>query len=343
MKSRLIKFLIVFALILGAAEVFVRINGKYFYALTDKILLKVKILERSPETEVLFIGSSRFLDAIDQGVFSKQLESKTGKKIKSMNGATTGIDADRFAYFSHIAAKNKHLTHVVLEASPPTLNHSKAVFLRELKKEKVKDQPAEPGPAASARKEVFADKFETRLQTWVTESIALVEYRKSLRADVLLKLLVLYTADSIDPNTWSRKGIVRNLFSSSDFKMPENLSEKFTPDVITPSSIDAVPPAKKLRASRFYENLQVISGIFSESGMEVIWVAPPVTEAMWTKNSSLKYTQYYKATAFRYGSFFYDCAGSDLGDEFYRDPTHLNVKGRALFSTVLADQLAEHF
>ncbi|MDC0259402.1 hypothetical protein OAK43_04110 [Verrucomicrobiales bacterium] len=333
MNPRLIKFLIIFTLVIGGFEVFARVNGKYFYALSDKVLLKAEIPERSPETKVLFIGSSRFLDAIDHTVFSEVIAERTGNEFKSLNGATTGFDGARFAYFAEIAADSPQLTHVILEASSPSLQDGKLDF---------PDQKSVPEVPENERKEVFADIFETHLQDWLTQNIALVKYRKSLRPKVLLKLLVLFTADSIDPNFWMRKGIARNLFGSSEFDVAEDFIDNFKPDVITPTTITESP--ENLNPNHIYGNLENLSTIFSKNrNLTVIWVAPPVSKEKRKGNYSEKFTGFYQDIAFRFGSTFYDYAGLGMDEEFLRDPTHLNAKGRALFSTILADQLAGHF
>ena len=106
-----------------------------------------------------------------------------------------------------------------------------------------------------------------------------------------------------------------------------------------------MPTTEKLRPNHIYENLESISKIFADSGLEVIWVAPPVSVEKQKGNYSRKFTGYYQAIAFQYGRVFYDYAGTGLDNEFFRDPSHLNTKGRALFSTVLAESLvaADHF
>lgn len=82
-KPRLLKFLFFFCLILVALEGFVRAQGSYFFMLSDKLLLKVAILKRAEETRVLFLGTSRFLDAIAEQDFTDELEKLTGERIKT--------------------------------------------------------------------------------------------------------------------------------------------------------------------------------------------------------------------------------------------------------------------
>jgi hypothetical protein len=332
MKSRLTKFLVLFVLIVTALDIFVDVNGSYFYALSDKLLLKTAILERAPDTKVLFLGSSRFVDGIEQKKFTDELEVVTGLKYKSLNGATTGSQGERTAYFANIAVTNKNLTHVILEASSPAQKDGELGFA---------EGPATAQPFEEDSDERFAIKFENRLQSWLTGNVALVRYRKALRLKTILQLPVLYLAGSIDPNIWSRKGVVRNLFTSADAGITEEIISKFKPEIIR-SDNNTIDP-KPISSSEQYDNLVRLSDIFAESGIEVIWVAPPVSAKKMSSNYGPKKTRMYQAVACRYDTVFYDYAGLGADQNLLRDTTHLNSKGRRVFSIALARQLAEHF
>ena len=329
MNSRLVKSLILMALIISAAEIFVRANSDNFFALSDKLLLKVEILERNPDTRVLCLGTSRFLDAIDERQFSSEIERLTGKKIKVMNAATTGSQGARFEYFAEIAAKNLNLTHVILEADPPALQDGKLNFPDQLTSEDTTD----------SENQKFASRIETRLQAWVVDHIAIVKYRKALRPATFEKLFVLATSDAIAPNAWSRKGILRNFFVSSEVEVTDQIIADFRPEIITRESVTT--PPDKLKPGVELKHLQRISEIFADSDIEVIWVAPPVSEAKIRSNHNSKYSAYYRDLAYRHGTEFYDYAGNVTDPQYLRDPTHLNAVGRHVFTAILAHDLAE--
>ncbi len=331
MKSRLIVFLILFALVLGVFEVFVRANGKYFFALSDRVLLRTAILERSPDTRILFIGTSRFLDGIDQTQFSETLEKRTGQHFKCLNGATAGIQGARFAYFAEIAAKNEFLTHVILEVSPPSLHKS----VLNLPNQNVVE-------TVSTKSEgKFATRFENQLQDWIGQHIGIVKYRKAMRPKTLSKLVALYSSDFVDPAVWSRKGALRSIFSPVSYEVTEDHLSNIQPDITIPDLVNAVPG--DFEKNQYFEGLEKVSRFFSDSDIKVIWVAPPVSPESRSANHGPQFTSQYQVIAHRYGSVFYDYAGTDFDPELLRDPTHLNAKGRKVFSTVLADQIADHF
>jgi len=331
MKSRLIIFLILFALILGTFEIFVRVNGEYFFSLSDRVLLKTAILERSTDTPVLFIGTSRFLDGIDQGIFSDALKKETGQRFKCFNGATAGIQGARFAYFAEMAAKKETLTHVILEMSPPALHKSELNFPDQENTETITEDPESR----------FATRFENRLQNWVSKHVGLVKYRKAMRPKTLLKLVVLYSSDFIDPAVWSRKGGLRNLFPSDDYEVTDEHFATIRPEIIKANSIKAVPD--DFEANQYYEALEKVSKVFSDSGIKIIWVAPPVSIESRDANHGPQFTAPYQVIAHQYGSTFYDYTGVEIDPGLFRDPGHLNEEGRKIFSTVLAKQLAGHF
>ncbi|MEO0415938.1 MAG: hypothetical protein AAF226_13405, partial [Verrucomicrobiota bacterium] len=215
MKSKLVKFLLGLALLLFLTEWIVRANAPYFHALSDRMLLKAKILERAPETKVLFLGTSRFLDGINHLQFSDELEELTGEEWKSLNGATGGLTGDRITHFAKLALDHPGLTHVIVEASPPAMSDSRFGI------------PTESStPETQPKSERFADRFEHRLQDSVSNHIATVKYRKALRPQQFSKLFVLYTADLMDPNIWSRKRALQQLLLPTNLDIPSGVVEK---------------------------------------------------------------------------------------------------------------------
>lgn len=333
MNARLSIFLLSFFLILAGLEVAMRWNGEAFHALTDPLLIKAAILERSPETNVLFLGTSRFVDGIEQETFAREISEISGKSIRVLNGATTGSQGDRSAYFAELATKHPGLTHVILEASPPALVGGDLGF----------EQTAEGEPALEldpdARKSLFADRFESQLQDWFRSKLALVRLRKSLRPKPLLKLPVILLSDIVDPNVWSRKRVLTSLFLSSPDGPESSLPEGVTPETITGSNQTEDAIVQKDQ----FTMMTRLCEIFGKSDLEVIWVAPPVRPSKRSENHNSDYTAMYSIAAERFGIEFLDYAATNLDESLFRDPTHLNAKGRSIFSRILARDLAENF
>lgn len=328
MRSRLVKFLTILILLLFVLEGVVRVNGKYFHALSDRMLFKAKILERETDTKVLFLGTSRLLDGVNHQVFSKELESISGHYFKSLNGATTGLQNERLAYFSQLAAENAGLTHVVIEVSPPAMADGT------MKLPELEGQP-QADPVAADR---FADRVENRLQKSFINHVALVKYRKALRPRTFSKLLILYTANIIDPNIWSRKRPLEAIFLPANVTVTKVMEAELVPVVTKANAKAQTQPEGK-----DFANLEKIANIFKDSSIDVIWVAPPVSEKAILKNHNHRFSGFYQAIANQTGASFYDYAGIGFDKAMLRDGTHLNPKGRDLFSKLLARHLAGHF
>jgi hypothetical protein len=328
MKSRFAKFLLLISLIVGALELFVRANSDDFFALSDKLLLKVEILARNPDTRVLCLGTSRFLDAIDERQFGSEIERLTGEKIKVMNAATTGSQGARFAYFAEIAAKNKTLTHVILEATPPALQDGELNFPDQIAPDTL------PGESPIS----FAIQVEDRLKQWVTDHVAIAKYRKALRPSTMEKLFVLQTSNWIAPNAWSRKGIIRNFFTSPEVEVTEQAIAAMRPQIIERGTLEL--PIQPLRDDVAHDHLKRVSEIFSASNIQVIWVSPPVSSEKSHSNHNGKYSDFYRDIVQQHDAVFYDYAINSLDDRYLHDPTHLNASGRFLFTAILARDLA---
>ncbi len=327
MKSPLARFLFFFVLLLVGLEVVVRANGRYFYALSDSMLLNAKILEREPETKILFLGTSRFLDAIDHHLFTKELAAHTGINLKSLNAATTGLQSERLAWFSKVAVSNPGLTHVIIEASPPAMGSDGKL-----------DLPGHSSPVTSPAEEVrFADRFESHLQSWAMEHIALATYRKALRPKTVIKLFVLYTANIMDPNIWSRKRPLESIFLPANESVSPAMVSALEPVIIAPG-----PAPASTTSGESFENLKTIADIFQNSKLKVIWVAPPVSVAQVPANHNSTFTSYYQTIANQVGATFYDYAGQGWEEQYLRDPSHLSARGRSVFTKVLAAHLARH-
>jgi hypothetical protein len=327
MKSPLTRFLIILLLILITIELLVRANGKYFYALSDSMLLNAKILEREPETKILFLGTSRFLDAIDHHLFTKELAIHTGVTLKSLNAATTGLQNERLAWFSEVAVANPGLTHVIIEASPPAMGSDGKLNF-----------PGQNSPAVdSAETARFPDRFENRLQSWVMDHIALATYRKALRPKTLIKLFVLHTANFMDPNVWSRKRPLQSIFFPVNEEVTPQMIANREPAIVAPGPTPATVPSGET-----FANLKKIADIFQSHQLKVIWVAPPVSSQQVSANHNPLFTSYYQTISNHMGATFYDYAGQGWEEKYLRDPSHLGPRGRNVFTKMLAAHLARY-
>jgi hypothetical protein len=321
--GRLIPFIVSLICLFLLLELFARFNTEHFFALSDKVLLKAQILRRAPDTRILFLGSSRFLDAIDARTFTATLERETGEEFRTFNGATTGLNVERFSYFARVARGREGLTHIVLEASKPVLIEGDLGFVDER------------APSASEDAATDAEGF---LRQAIVRRVEFIKHRKALRPKVLLKLLVLYTANSIDPDIWSRKGTLKQIFYRPRARATEVMKLRYEPNIVRAGVSDdepATPEGKSMLA-----NMRRVAGIFRDANVTVIWLAPPVSVDQAATNSNVEIEACYRRVAEEFDTIVFDYAGCGLDESLLRDTTHLNADGRSVFSEIFAEHLA---
>ena len=334
MTRRLLLFVAFLLLALGILEFLVRNGGEYFEALSDKTSMRIKIFERSPsDLGLLFIGTSRFVDGIDGPLFSKGIEERSGKTIKTLNGATAGIDVNGIVRFAKAASQREGLRVVALEASVPSLGPPKS-----LQTEEGNSNVSE----VDAKKSGFGPLLEEALQAGLVKRLGIVTYRKALRPASVVNLLALYSGNMMDTTIWKRKGVLRELLSSPEPGIDEEQFSKILPVVTDPPEKRiAGDSAVDLAADQTLENMVLLTGILVESDIKVIWVTPPVTPAVAGSEGGEKRIAAYRYIASHYGTSVFDYSQAAIPGDCFRDPSHLNKKGRTLFSRLLARDLAD--
>jgi len=334
MTRRLLLFLALFVSILAALELFVRANGASFEALSDRLAFQIRVFERSPEdTAALFLGTSRFADAIDQTVFSDAVSERVKEDVRAVNGAMGGINLGEIMEFAEVVVDSPSLPRVIVEVSGPSVTMGTT---------KSPDPSSEDLAMSGPDVERFPDRFENRLQGWFLDHSSLVRYRKALRPRTFLRLAILYSANFVDPGKWARKGVIRELLTSSDFEIPEEAFAALIPVRFSPDS-----PAGKHSFSEedliedpVFQGMVEIAEILKESSAEVTWVAPPVSEVMQPSEGGAKRRAIYERIARDYEVTILDYSGISFDPAWFRDQSHLNEKGRTLFSRLVARDLS---
>jgi len=331
MNRRLFHFALLSLLILAVFELSVRQNEELFSALSDRIALRMKIFERSsPDLKILFIGTSRFVDAIDQSAFSTAYHQQSGNDAKSLNVAIAGMIGEEFQSFAELASQRDTLEVVVLEASYPSLLSSPGRTAPQITTADSNDRTV---PADTN----FSNCIETALTTWISHNVGLVRNRKALRPNTLSNLFYLYSSNYIDPAIWSRRGTLVSLFENPDLDLYDEIMHFAPPRVIQPDSslqmIDEEAP------DEIYINLKTVSNFFKDKKTHAVWVAPPLSQE-YNTNESDKIVR--ASIARDFDVIFIDYTGINLPDYYFRDSSHLNKNGRAIFTRLLARDLAKY-
>ena len=332
MLRRLVIFILcIFALFAGL-ECLMRAKEDVFAVLADKSLLREKLIrDSSSDTEVMILGTSRLLDAVDQGLFSESVARQTGRKIKTFNASVPGVNVEILERFVAVVSEKDEVKLVIIEASTPSLTQFPV------------DTSGQTVRAAEGALEVtenrFPDQLEEWLREWMSDHLAFVRKRKALQPKTLLKFFVVVTADFIDPNLWDRKGVGRNLINFKARKIPELAEDALVPEIVSP------------KASSFSTDHQTndpivglmvrITRSLQGRGKTVVWVVPPVGGTASHIESNDERNKQYETAINLGGGQLLNYAMPALKSDYLRDPTHLNIYGRSFFSAALARDIVK--
>lgn len=313
-----------------------RANGESFEALSDRLSFQIRVFERSPDdTAALFVGTSRFADAIDQSIFARGVENRTGQPVRAFNGAMAGINLEEILSFAEVVCASETLPRVIVEASGPALTEGPG--------EKTVEEEKDPALQGIGEKR-FPDRFENRLQGWFAEHSSLVRYRKAFRPRTFLRLGVLYTANFVDPGKWSRKGVIRGLLTSAEFEIPAAEFNALQPLRFGPGVEERFAgqvDGNEILGDPVYRGMRRVAEALEKGSAEVIWVTPPLSEYLHEIEGSTRRRAIYERIAEEFGVRILDYSTLELDESLFRDRSHLNKKGRTLFSRLVARDLSE--
>jgi len=331
MVRRLIVFLVVMLALFVGLECLVRTQESTFAALADRFLLREQLIEQaSDETEIMILGTSRLLDAVDQGVFADALEERAGRELRCFNTSIAGVNVEILESFAQRVSEKEGVKLVLIEASTPSLTQQPVNLDGQ-----IVELTEEPGPNENR----FPDRLEDGLRGWIYDRLALVRQRKALRPRTLVKILVAPTADVIDPNLWDRKGAGRSIAAAITSEAPEVEDGFLIPTVIQKvgEGSEGIEDSEEAIVSLMIR----LTRLLQERGKEVIWVAPPVGEKAVPSEYNSRRNATYQAVANKSETALLNYTATVLESEYLRDPTHLGFEGRKLFSAVLARDVAE--
>lgn len=320
MKS-LFKYILSLVLFFAGLELFVRANHQYFYALSDKLLLKIEMLENRQDDDVVFMGSSRTQDGFDAPAFEKILFQRSQIKIKAFNAATTGQNINRYLYNLEKLLQMKDIKHLVLETSVIGL------------------KPGELGISVQGEtqseleEKVVPQSLEEQLQSFMVKNSYLVKVRKSFKPKIILRLFIIWTSDKFNHDIWFRAGTLKQLVTGFYKEYSEEQIDEYKP-IIIDGTFEA------LNAEPLNANFERIAELLQNTDKKITFYNPPVKKTASQEDCNLGRHGMYKTMAQKLGVRFldYSCGGFKKG--FFKDDTHLNADGRIFFSQILARDLA---
>jgi hypothetical protein len=316
--SRPSRRLCLFVLALGglgvAAEWTVRAHEPEFTAATNRALAKAAILDRHGPVDVLFFGTSRMQDGVAPRVFSAELERLLpGERLSAFNLAFTSSSLESLESLAERYRNRRGLRLSVIELSSPQLENGAPVW--------------EVSPPAR-------EGIEGRLTTWLHAHVRLIADRQALVSDNLVRLpSLLWFASDMDG---SETRVVDQLLAFLGRR--EQPPASFDPDAWTPVRWTGSDTQGGSGQVELAERLARIAGTLPG---RVVFVVPPYTQAFeLPEERTPTMKALFAAIAARSGAEVWDYSSLDLPDHWFRGKSHLNRAGRAVFSTMLAREVA---
>lgn len=285
-----------------------------------------------PQTEILFLGSSRFSDGVSAKVFREQLEH-SGETLKAFNGGITGATMERLKYFFDTAIEKEGIKYIIIEISRPQLKRI---------------------PLDVQTDDEDGDKVETELANFFEKHSKLVRWRKSLCIDNLKNAPIILFSNHLEGSELFRRGGFSDLIEDEKAIVDAAVLKTWQPYVIEPNTLNIHIDEIALNAHEESKNAGVVDydfmvPIFKEvvkkskqKNVEIILVVPPLVNKSLEKEHNKEFLDLYQALANETGFSIYDFTAIKIPETYFRDKdSHLNKTGRDLFSTKLAELMIQ--
>ncbi len=327
----LIRYVAVLFLFFIGLEVFVRANHNSFYALSDKLLLKIEMLKRRPNDQLVITGSSRTLDGIDAKTLEKTFKDDYQLDIKTFNNGSTGQNINRVLYILEQLLQMDDANTLLIESSQIGLPEGDLGI----------DLSGIPGREKKSGKSTSLEnetpkKIEPQLAQFVSDNFYFVKTRKALKPKVFLRLIILWMSDVTQNDIWFRSGTLRQIFSGFYKKYDKEKFFPYSPVVIKPLGL------QQNSVSKWGDTpIEKIAQLLQDSGKKVIFYNPPVSEEKSIDDCNPDRHELFQKISNRTQFVFIDYSCKGYPKKWLRDPTHLNPNGRIFFSQKLAHDLVQ--
>jgi len=305
----LIKYTLTIVLVLIGIEVFVSHNQTYFKALSDKLLLKLEMLKKREDDQLVFIGSSKSLDAIDGELFNDLFNKASPQRLKSFNMATAGQNKSRFFYTIQ-KVLHSPVKILIIEISDVNFIKGDLRFSNDSElNQNLENQP-----------------LEDKLTSMLHDHLNIVKYRKAFKPKAILRLFMIFTSNVFNHDMWFRSNTIKQIISKLQ-PIPN-----FDPlKLIDPKVIDS----RSFGDDKFIDLIEILK----KSNKKIIFINPPVAAKVVERECSNKNHLSYKSLSSELNTKVYDYSCTGLNKEFLRDPIHLNALGRKAFTKILVRDL----
>ena len=318
---RLVAFVAGVALLLCALELLVRHKAALFEGASHRALAKAAMSETHPRVDLLFLGTSRTQDGVSPALVTRALGELAPalEGFHGYNAAFTGSSLDTLRSIAPRYQTREGLGAVIIELSDPQISNDPS-----------------PWEQAVPTSVTFEDKLARQLR-----KLALIRYRTAFLTDNLGRLpALLLFAPSL--GGWETRGVdqVASWLGRKEPAATDFDARLWAPEVFTP----AAPPRKLTAAHDIVATrLADLARSFMDHGIRVAFAVPPLTRRWQPAPERDEMRPLFSEVARRGGCEVWNYAALPLLDDFSRDPSHLNSRGRAHWSRALAQPIARLF
>jgi hypothetical protein len=317
-------YFLLILLIFGSFEYSVRQNEKAFISLEDGELLKLQIFARRKKTDLLFLGTSRTQDGVNPSLIAQLVASKKDSWIgvNSFNGAAAGGGLTRLNYSVNDIIHKPGLRYLGIELSDAQLANNEWHLPSSLRVGNKNTVPT----------------IDERLQEWLENNVFLIKRRKSFILDNVVKLPFIIWPNFDDGTKWF--GQVGGKYKSYPapknnqqwvlYKDNDRFSNISLNGPLLPGDKEYIP---------VYKHLVELA---KENGVQVFFFTPPIRGDSARTGCDDTHIRTYQSIAKLTDSplFIPSCEASSP-IEYFSDDSHLNQEGKRLWSTQLAEDIAQ--
>ena len=308
-------------LVCGSLEAVVRAHDGLFTAASHRALAKAALLDRHGPVELIFFGSSRMNDGVSPTLVAEEFHALRPElpPVSGFNLASAASSLEVLEALSERFAARPGLRLAVIEVSDPQLESAPLQW----------EPPREP-----------PHDLEGRLSALVDRHVRIVAHRGVLFSDNLPRLpALLLFAPALDGS----EIMVSDQFQAWLGHHPPRTSElisgswKLSGDGLAGVTETASHEIPGDRLGR----MVAVARRFRQHGVTVVFVVPPLSQDYHpAPERSAAMKSFLRELHTQTGSEVWDWSGAVLPGELFRGTSHLNPRGRALFSKVLAGHIA---
>lgn len=304
----------------ASIEALVRSNESYFYALSDKILLKIEFLKKRQTDQIVFLGTSRTQDGLDPSLFQKELKSRYDIDLRTFNAATAGQNTNRILYSLKRLLEMENIETLIIESSSVGL-HEGALGI-DFKEDTSLEED-----------EVSNGHVEDSLQQFMVDTFATVRVRKAFKLKAVFRLVMIWSSNKYNHDLWFMPGILRQISFGAIKKYEPKDFTPYTPKILF-SKGDSIE-----NTSQYSDFLKIID-LLKNTDKKIIFYNPPVALENAEKDCNASRHQMYQSIKLKKPTLFIDYTCKGFPKDSLRDSSHLNLKGRLYFTQMLAHDLA---